>query len=747
MANNQDIKLARLEELLADYQEALTMTRDEKSRNRLQNAITELEETIKQEKTFRGDRDKALVKKRTFDQARAEIEELIESVQSPGVMHDQDAFNYLVKKYQELTGADNLPRDEEGKSDFEAALAQLKHLGDKIQIELDAVYGNVDARMLNKDKRELEAIEKGIAEKTQRGKKYRELKNKLKDLEADPDFAKKLQDYKNALKELNDKKAAKEAAQTKVNDLQGKIRANEAKLERLKKELADLKAIDPKKLTKEQADRLKALPGEISGLEKYIGKLKTVELVAAEAELSNAQKDVEKAQTDFDAIAGKDEMKDIVSAMGLIEELGITAGDKPLELTDDIESVKRAVNKAHKDEHLTAQKREMQDRAKMILDKYGIEADTKKGNFVESLDARVNDILKNYNPAHIQPGFDDRVRDEEIDEPEVPGVGDTPPGPGEPPRSSGAPGGAPGTRTSSVGGGFGAGPMFGGGGGSGAPVAPGTSGTPVTPPAPGGSGENAPAAPEHEDGNEFHNLLARGEIVERFDGDVDFRTLVDEQGRTKIEDGFVYRVADIGPDGSDPDKREYAQIREPIDWYAKDTTKKIGRALTNLIASLRDMDEDQLKAIWSTVGSGSLDVNLIREAVEKGAIVRAMDHHELMKRVKDIGPKAQIEMLVALTAFSEEDPTRALQAVGSIYSPAKACGLESKLIVGMDDRGKPKVIIPPKAAEEAILGNRYQSQGKGEQRTPKERQLSHDPSKNNPKKGPRKNPRDNSPDR
>ncbi len=729
MANNQDIKLARLEELLADYQEALTMTRDEKSRNRLQNAITELEETIKQEKTFRGDRDKALLKKRTFDQARAEIEELIEAVQAPGVMHDQDAFDYLLRKYQELTGADNIPRDEAGKSDFEAALAQLKHLGDKIQIELDAVYGNVDARMLNKDKRELEAIEKGIAEKTQRGKNYRALKNKLKDLEADSDFAKKLDDYKNALKELNDKKAAKDAAQTKVNDLQGKIRANEAKLERLKKELADLKAIDPKDLTKEQADRLKALPGEISGLEKYIGKLKSVELVAAEAELSKAQKDVEKAQTDFDTIAGKDEMKDIVSVMGLIEELGITAGDKPLELTDDIESVKKAVNSAHRGEHLTAQKREMQERATMILDKYGVEADTRKGNFVESLDTRVSDILKNYNPAHIQPGFDDRARDEEIDEPEVPGEGDTPPGPGEPPRSSGAPGGAPGTRTSSVGGGFGGGPMFGSGGGSGAP------GAPLTPPTPAGTDEMP--QPEHEDGNEFHNLLARGEIVERFDGDVDYKTLVDEPGRTKIEDGFVYRVADIGPDGSDPDQREYAQIREPIDWYAKDTTKKIGKALTNLIASLRDMDEDQLKAIWSTLGSNSLDVNLIREAVEKGAIVRAMDHHELMKRVKDIGPKAQIEMLVALTAFSEEDPTRALQAVGSIYSPAKACGLESKLIVGMDDRGKPKVIIPPKAAEEATFGNRYKSQGKGEQRGPQERQPRRDP-----KKAPKRDRRD-----
>ncbi len=744
MANNQDIKLARLEELLADYQEALTMTRDEKSRNRLQNAITELEETIKQEKTFRGDRDKALVKKRTFDQARAEIEELIESVQAPGVMHDQDAFNYLVKKYQELTGADNLPRDKEGKSDFEAALAQLKHLGDKIQIELDAVYGNVDARMLDKDKRELSSIEEGLAENKQRTKDYRELKQLLAKLKADPDFAKKIGDYKKAEADLEKANADLAQKQGEVDKINAQIKQNQAEIDKLQKELKELQAMNPDKMTKEQKDRLAALPGEIGALQGKNAKLNR-DLTKAQSDLTKAQEAVSDRQADLAALAVG--MQDIADSMRLIKELGLKDGETPFELTDDIDTAIKFVNSAHRAEHLTAQKREMQERATMILDKYGIEADTKKGNFVESLDARVNDILKNYNPAHIQPGFDDRVRDEEIDEPEVPGEGDTPPGPGEPPRSSGVPGGAPGTRTSSVGGGFGAGPMFGGGGGSGAPAAPGTSGTPVTPPAPGGSGENAPASPEHEDGNEFHNLLARGEIVERFDGDVDYKTLVDEPGRTKIEDGFVYRVADIGPDGSDPDQREYAQIREPIDWYAKDTTKKIGKALTNLIASLRDMDEDQLKAIWSTLGSNSLDVNLIREAVEKGAIVRAVDHHKLMTRVEDIDPKSQIEMLVALTAFSEEDPTRALQAMGSIYNPAKACGLESKLIVGMDDRGKPKVIIPPKAAEEATFGNRYKSQGKGEQRGPQERQPRRDPSKNNPKKGPRKNSRDNSQDR
>lgn len=734
MANNQDIKLARLEELLADYQEALTKTTQRSEHVKINNAILLVQDAILQEKTFRTNRDDVLRRKDEFERVKGDVERLISEVQIGPVQYDQAAFDELLRQYEELTGSNDLPRDKEGKADYAAALAQIQHLETKLQVELDAVYGNVDARMLNKDKKELESIEKGLAENKQRTKNYRELKQTLAKLKADPDFAKKLNDYKKAEADLEKANADLAKKQGEVDEINAQIKQNQAEIDKLQKELKELQAMDPAKMTKEQKDRLAALPGEIGALQGKNAKLNS-DLTKAQSDLTKAQDAVSDRQADFAAVAAG--MKDIVDSMRLIQELGLKDGEQPFELTDDIDATIKFVNSAHKAEHLTAQKKEMQERATMILDKYGIEADTRKGKFVESLDARVEDILKNYNPAHIQPGFDSRVREEEIDEPEAPGEENTPPGPGEPPSQNGAPGG---TRTTSVGGGFSGGHTFGNGGGTGVPAGPGTAPSSTTPPGQPGRVEETQPAPTQEDGNEFHNLLARGEIVERFDGDVDFQALLAEPGRARIENGYVYRVADIGPDGTDPDKREYAQVREPIDWYMEDTTKKLGRALTDLITKLRDVDEAELKQLWQDLGVTSLDTNRLRIAVTSGPLRRAKNHHELMGELEGIDPKAQVEMLIALTTLTEEDPKRAAGCLMKMHG--NPYPYKSDLIVTTEKTGlfgrkqKPKVVEMPSGAEDLLEGYKATQRGEGTQRGPQERQPRRDP-----KKAPRRDDR------
>lgn len=734
MANNQDIKLRRLEELLAEYQEALTKTTQRSEYVKINNAILLVQDAIEQEKTFRTDRDDVLRRRDEFERVKADVTRLISEVQTGPVQYDQAAFDELLRQYEKLTGSDDLPRDKDGHADYAAALAQIQHLDTKLQVELDAVYGNVDARMLNKDKKELESIEKGIAEKTQRGKNYRELKQTLAKLKADPNFATKFADYKKAEADLEKAKQELAAKQEKVDQIDKQIKANQAEIDKLQKELKDLQAMDPAKMTKEQKDRLAALPGEISALEGKNTKLNG-DLTKANSELTKAQDAVNDRQADFAAIAVG--MQDLVDSLRLIKELGLQDGDKPFELTDDIDAAMKFVGSAHRSEHLTAQKRELQERATMILDKYGVEADTRKGKFVESLDARVEDILKNYNPAHIQPGFDDRMSgrdEEEHDEPApaAPGEDDGP----APAGSNSNPAGAPGTRSSSVGGGFGGGPTFGGGFGGGptggAPGGTGTPPAPTTPPTPEKDGAEE-HAPDHEDGNDYHNALARGEIVEKFDGDLDFQALLAEPGRTKIEKGYVYRIADIGPDGSDPDKREYAQVREPIDWYMQDTTKKLGRALTGLIAQLRELDDAELDKLWKDLGITSLDTNRLRIAVTSGPLRRAKNHHELMGELEGIDPKAQVEMLVALTTLSEEDPKRAAECLMKMHG--NPYPYKSDLIVTTEKAGlfgrkqKPKVVEMPSGAEDLLEGYKANQRGEGARRGPTERQ---------PSKGPKK---------
>lgn len=729
MANNQDIKLARLEELLADYQEALTKTTQRSEHVKINNAILLVQDAILQEKTFRSNRDTVLRKREEFERVKGDVERLIAEVQTGPVAHDQDAFNELLRQYEVLTGSADLPRDDEGKTDFSAALTQIQHLDTKLQIELDAVYGNVDAKMLGEDKKELESIENGLAENKQRTKDYRELKQALNRLKADPDFTKKIGDYKKAEADLENAKKDLQAKQDKVDQIDKQIKANQQEIDKLQKELQELQAMDPAKMTKEQKDRLAALPGEISALQGKNAKLNK-DLAKAQGDLTKAQDAVNDRQADLANLAVG--MQDIAEAMKLIKELGLKDGEHPFELTDDIDAALKFVNSAHRAEHLTAQKREMQERAAVILDKYGVEADPKKGKFVESLDARVEDIVKNYNPAHIQPGFDDRVRGGEHDEPEAPGEENTPPGTEEPPITSGGPGGgAPVTRTSSVGGGFGAGPMFTSGGASGVHTAPGTSQTSQTPPEQSGRDEETQPAPTQENGNAFHNALVRGEIVERFDGDVDFQALLAEPGRAKIEKGYVYRIADIGPDGTDPDKREYAQVREPIDWYMQDTTKKLGRALTDLIAKLREVDEKELEQLWKDLGITSLDTNRLRIAVTSGSIRRAKNHHELMGELEGIDPKAQVEMLIALTTLTEEDPKRAAGCLMKMHG--NPYPYKSDLIVTTEKTGlfgrkqKPKVVEMPSGAEDLLEGYKANQRGEGAQRGPQERQRRREP--------------------
>ena len=190
MANNQDIKLRRLEELLAEYQEALTQTTQRSEQVKINNAILLVKDAIDQEKTFRTNRDDVLRRRDEFERVKGDVERLISEVQTGPVQYDQAAFDELVRQYEKLTGGTDIPRDKEGKADFEAARAQIQHLGAKLQVELDSVYGNVDARMLKKDRKELESLEEGIAEKTQRGKDYRELKQLLNKLKENPAVAK-----------------------------------------------------------------------------------------------------------------------------------------------------------------------------------------------------------------------------------------------------------------------------------------------------------------------------------------------------------------------------------------------------------------------------------------------------------------------------------------------------------------------------------------------------------------------------
>ena len=662
VAEKQDILDKRIEEVLKDGDKTLSERKQRKrdvlleaSKQRYQSIseqLTKIErslfiakDALSKELTFRKDLSVSQEELREVQRKTREYEEALAYMKHPAVegnpAEHAKAMKAVQDAYKALTGEEF----DSSKFDEAALKEKVRHVGEKAQHKVDEVFGNVDAGEVSRDKKELESIEKDIAEKTQRSKDYRELNQllgKVKKLKDNPDFVRYMEELQKVQKDL-------EAAEKEINDIKKQIDANNLEIQSLSEELAKLEAIPEGSRSKEQQERIDKIKEEIGALEVENLNLGDA-LEAATLTKTGLQEKANKlkelgAKFGFDAVEYAD---DLTRAQQLIKGLGLQEGDKPFELTDDIDAGIKFVKSAHRSEKLTAQKREKKERAAFILDKYGVEA-PKKGDFAHALDERVAEIKKNYNPAHIQAGWErPGVKKEEAPEQTTEPTTE-PTQPADSGNPSGGPTGGP------IPGGSGAGPgtgtqgshgpsMSNGGGtyGHGSPAPTGTS-APVEP--------VAPTQTEEQENNVANDLTPISEVARGFEklgepisGDVDLRTLVDQPGMTKVQNGFVYRVVPMVPEKGEVKDREYQPIREPVDYYFEDTSSKLKSGIKNMIEAIKEMDEDeQARAVDKLSATQKKQM----ERILKGGFGSRSSEKKFIKDILKRDPKTQVDLLIA----------------------------------------------------------------------------------------------------
>ncbi len=573
-------------------------------------------------------------------------------VQGDDAQRDK-AMKDLEKAYRDLTGESFDP----AKFDEGALGAKVKYVSDKAQQKLDSLFGNVDEVEVADDRRELEKAEKGIEEIKERQKDYSDMRKLLTgDMATDLDLKKKITNYKQLESEL-----AKLTDENK--ELADRIAKLKEEIDKITKELAEknkkkqqLENKNPR--TPEEEKQLQDLMKEISSLEGNL-KGKNGELAQANGELSKVELDLNDAQANLASLANN--LGDYLKLVGLIEKLGIMDGDKPFEFTGDINAGLKAVNKASRGEHLATKKKELQEKATLILDKYGAEV-PKKGDFAHALDERVTEIKKNYNKAHVQAGWTRSDRSRTPPEPEP--VPTTPGEPTEPPTPGGTGGptvtptggngrtstGGIETPSSSTGGTYRAGSFTGG------PV-PTTPGTVIPTPE---QGENVTRDIEAELNPAVFVPLAYEKLGDPIKGEVNLRTLVDQPGMTKVENGYVYRVVPMVPEKGTENDREYQPIREPVDYYFEDTSSKLKSGIRDMIESIREMDKDERDDVVKKL---SPTQQKQMEKILKGGIFRGRNERKFIKEILKRDPKTQVDLLIAYSS-SAGLPELMAQATG-----------------------------------------------------------------------------------
>ena len=589
-----------------------------------------------------------------------EYENALADLKNPLVQGDDaqrdKVMKRLEKAYRDLTGESFDP----AKFDEDALGAKVKHVSDKAQQKLDSLFGNVDEVEVTDDRKELEKAEKGIAEIKERQKDYSDIRKLLAgDMTKDPDLKNKITEYKKLETELT-------KLTDKNKELADRIAKLKEEIDKITKELAEknkkkqqLENKNPR--TPEEEKQLQALMKEISSLEGNL-KGKNGELAQANGELSKVELDLNDAQANLASLAN--DLGDYLKLVGLIEKLGIMDGDKPFELTGDLDVATKVVGKSSRGERLATKKKELQEKATLILDKYGAEV-PKKGDFAHALDERVTEIKKNYNKAHVQAGWTRSDRSRTPPEPEpVPTTPGEPTAPGET-TAPGGTGGTTGTPTggngrpstggietsgSSTGGTYRAGSFTGGP----APTTPGT----VTPTPE--QGDNVTRDIEAELNPAVFVPLAYEKLGDPIKGDVNLRTLVDKPGMTKVENGYVYRVVPMVPEKGTENDREYQPIREPVDYYFEDTSSKLKSGIRDMIESIREMDKDERDDVVKKL---SPTQQKQMEKILKGGIFRGRNERKFIKEILKRDPKTQVDLLIAYNS-SAGLPELMAQATG-----------------------------------------------------------------------------------
>ena len=661
VAEKQDIVDKRIEEVLKDGDKTLSERKQRKrdvlleaSKQRYQSIseqLTKIErslfiakDALSKELTFRKDLSVSQEELREVQRKTREYEEALAYMKHPAVEGDPVEHARAMKAVQDAYKALTGEEFDSSKFDEAALKEKVRHVGEKAQHKVDEVFGNVDAGEVSRDRKELVDIENGIEETKERQSDYAKIRKLLKgDLATDPDLKNKIAEYK--------KVEADVAKLTKNNkELADKIALLKAEIEKLNKDLAEknkkkqeLESKNPR--TPEEEKQLQALINEISSIN---GKLKgkNTELSNANAEFTKIEVELNDRQADLANLAMG--LGDYLELSGLIDKLGIMDGDKPFEFTGDLDVATKVVNKSSRNEHLATKKKELQEKATIILDKYDVEA-PKKGDFVHALDERVAEIKKNYNPAHIQagwerPGAKKEEAPEQTTEPTT-----EPTQPADSGNPSGGPTGVPMPGGSGTGPGTGTqgshSPSMPNGGGTyghGSPAPTGTS-APVEP--------VAPTQTEEQENNVANDLTPVSEVARGFEklgepisGDVDLRTLVDQPGMTKVQNGFVYRVVPMVPEKGEVKDREYQPIREPVDYYFEDTSSKLKSGIKNMIEAIKEMDEDeQARAVDKLSATQKKQM----EKILKGGFGSRSSEKKFIKDILKRDPKTQVDLLIA----------------------------------------------------------------------------------------------------
>ncbi len=644
--NNQDIELKKLEELVEKYDDALGKTKDEIQRVKLIAEILKVEAIIEAEKNFRNDRDELLKGIEpdgsdgliAFRNAKLNWEDLIKYLDEPAVVDVPDAYDDLMKQLKEqyklMTGKDLPVNPKTGNIDMDAAKDNVEHISEKREFELDALYGNVDQDSLEYDMNMLKMDGEEYSRLEERQEDYANGRKMLNDLKgmSRSDIA----EVKKKVEELQKAKAILKKLEAELNDILAKIAEIDEKIVQKENEVAELEAINPR--TKEQEEKLNALKKEMGTLKSEKAKYEP-QRVAKEAAVDAARAKV--ASLEF--APGSPEAK-YQTVAGLFTKLGVMDGDKSYKLTENLDEAAKKLNKASRAEKITSKKKEIKERSYSILDKYGVAMTTLPRGYnseklMEALENRVKEVKHNYNPAHIQPGYEDNTKKKEAEKEELNSHTE------EGNEKGGAnPGGSRGTETSRTG-------TFAGPTSSERNVAPGGNGSNL---GVNGTDETTrtSATGEVVDSEKIKEERAKrqwpyGEIVEEFDGSVDFKALCAEPGRCKIENGYVYRVADIGP-ADEGDGRVYGQVKEKVEWYLENTDRKIKYEINQFVDNLKEMKPAERRAIMDKLPKSQR--TLVSRMVNLGIGMRLISGRQLMNELKKEDMQTKVSLLAAYKA-------------------------------------------------------------------------------------------------